>query len=158
MRQGELFAPREPIAAYVDRWAPVLGRLATERKARELAELEAAELLEQLQPDWNPAPGDLVRFTEAALRSMYGSKPLTPVKAPSKRWHVVACPCGMCARGEWLALSDGRHAARVALERVPRTRPGCVRREDRDAVRAEMRAQLGVWQDEDGVWWVRAPC
>jgi hypothetical protein len=99
-----------------------------------------------------------VRFTEATLRSMYGGKPLTPVKAPDKRFTVAPCACGMCARGQWVALWGRGHAARVALERVPSPRAGCVRREDREAVRAEMRAQLGVWQDEDGVWWVRAPC
>lgn len=158
MTQGELFPRPEPITAYVDHWAPILDRLATERKARELAELEAAELAERdVKPDWPLIPGDLVRFTAQTLRSMYGGKPFTPVKAPAREFTVAPCACGTCARGQWAALWGRGHVARAALERVPVPPAGCVRREDRDAVRAEQRMQLGVWQDDHGVWWVRAP-
>lgn len=150
--QGELFADPNPIAAYVDHWAPVLGRFATERKACELAELEALEAAEQPAPPRPMRPGDAVRFTARALRSMYGGKLHAPILAPDERWLVVKCACGSCASGRLVAVDRGRHIALVALEHVPTASLAVDPAEHAAAL-----AAVGVYRDEHGRWWVR-PC
>lgn len=149
----------DPIAAYVARWVPVLGRLATERKARELAELQTDEAAERPANPRPLRPGHVVRFTARALRSMYGGKQYAPVRAPDERWTVAECACGMCTSGSFVAVDQvlegyegQRHIARAALEHAP-----TASLEPDPAEHAAVLAAVGVWQDEDGVWWVR-PC
>jgi hypothetical protein len=143
------------IGAYVDRWMPVLGQLATERKERECAAWEALEAAEPAPVRWSFAAGDQVRFTAEALRAMYGVTRFGVASyAPDQRFTAVPCSCGLCALGLHVAVDGGRHIAAVALEHASRAPQGPVWREDAAAVLE----QLGLRVDEHGVYYVRPPC
>lgn len=143
------------IAAYVTRWATVIGAAATLRKQEALAAWEALEAAEPPRESRPFAPGDLVRFTAETLRSMYGVNRLGFANwAPCVRFTVAPCACDLCALGHHLAVHEGRHIAKAALEHAQRSPAGPVRREDAEAALAE----LGLRVDDAGEYWLRPPC
>ena len=150
------------VDAYVTRWAPVVGRVATARKERDRAGWEAIEDAEPAPEPPRLLPGDVVRYTVAMTLAVYGPHTggscasLGRKNAPFERtFTVAACPCGLCALGRHVAVreGDGRHIARAALEHVPRGPAGPVRKQDAAAVLE----QLGMRVDEDGTWWLTPP-
>ena len=148
-------APPDLIGDYVSRWAPLIGRLASERKERDRAEWEHLEAAELAPEPRSFEPGDLVRFTADALRSMYGVNQLGFANwAPDRLFTVAPCACGLCELGQHVAVHEGRHVARAALEHAPRPPAGPVRREDAQAVLE----QLGMRVDDAGNYYVRPPC
>lgn len=129
------------------------GALAAQTRRRDaLRDIEATERAEALEQHCDPVPGDAIRLTEAALRSMYTSGPDLVCQAPERRFTMAACPCAGCSSGRLVATREGRHIARSAVELVLR-RFGPVDRRDRDAVLE----QVGMRVDESGRWWIGRP-
>jgi hypothetical protein len=137
---------RDPVAEYVDHWAPLLGRLNTERKAAEAAAYEALEDAEPV-PEPRPfQPGDLVRYSPPMMRAL-GS-------LLERRFVVAPCSCDLCVLGDHVALGEDRHIAKAGIEHVQLAPHGPVRPADVDAVLE----QLGMRVDQDGRWWLRRLC
>lgn len=121
------------------------------RKRDAMRELDDDELLEASEPRPAPiGPGDLVRFTGTVLQQMYSVSGNGMCKAPDRRWTVVACECGLCASGRFVAVDeldtygDGqRHMALAGVERCPfaRTEPSAA---ESAGLRAALWEQCGV--------------
>jgi hypothetical protein len=112
------------IAAYVDHWAPLLGRLTTERKAAEAAAYEALEDAELAAEPRPFEPGDQVRYTVGMTLAVYGRRDagrnLGRKAAPfDRQFTVQACDCGLCQGGRFVALSGSRHILKANVEHVP---------------------------------------
>ncbi len=138
----KVYVPDPVIGPAVDQLMSVVGAAYTAHKQAQMEEWERAEAAEP-RPQ-SVAPGDLFRFTGRALQSMYGVGGFGMCKAPDERWTAVACECGLCASGRFVAIDTGRHFARGNVERCLRAVAQRGAPVDADAFLAAERAQLGV--------------
>lgn len=130
-------------------YAPTMGEVMDSRAARSApmrAALDAEDASDTPAAPLPIAPGDVFRFTASFLRSAYGVDIWGACGAPDERWIAVACECGLCASGRFVAIDTGRHFARGNVERCPfsvgRSRRGS--EAESDAFLAAEREQLGV--------------